>query len=345
MEWLESNKVKVDAPKRPKKISGTRFASILGMNHWSSPFKAWCEITRTYEEPFEDTIYTIAGKVIEPKQAEYMKKYYFMEDLTTPTDVWGKDYFKKTYGDFFHDVPIFGGMWDYIRKDGSKPTAVLEMKTTKRVEDWQDDIPEYYALQAALYAFLLGVEQVYMVCSFLDEADYDHPEKYVPNGSNTMVVPFKLHERYPTFERDYLDVAIDWWKTHVETGVSPEYDEKVDADILKALRTKAPEVSNDTAALIAEAEALKDEIDAHSAAIKEKEDRYKAITEALKKNVINGWEDGTKNVIIPGSRYEWTISKSDSRKVDTDALKEAGLYEQYSKAETTYRMTVKEKKL
>lgn len=344
MDWLEK-KVKVDAPKRPKKITGTRLASILGLNRWSTPFSAWCEITRTYEEPFEDTIYTLAGKAIEPKQADYMKKYYFMQNLISPTDMYGPDYFKKTWGDFFGNTEIFGGMWDYLLRDqNKKTTAVLEMKTTKRVEDWADDIPEYYALQAALYAYLLGVEQVYMVCSFLEEEDYEHPENFIPTASNTIVRPFRVHERYPDFESEYIDVAVDWWRTHVETGISPEYDEKADAEILKALRTISPNVEDDKAALIREAEALKEEIDAHAAAIKEKEDRYKAITEALKKDALANFTPGVKNVIISGSRYEWTVSKSETKKLDSDALKAAGLYDQYAKTDTTYRMTVKEVK-
>ena len=37
-----------------------------------------------------------------------------------------------------------------------------------RDRDWAEDIPEYYALQAALYAHLLGVDSVIMVASFLD---------------------------------------------------------------------------------------------------------------------------------------------------------------------------------
>ena len=143
MEWLDGNKIQIIPPKRPKKLTGTRFATILGLNPWSTPFEIWCEVTRTYQKPFEDTIYTIAGKTIEPKQAEYMKQTYFMSNLVTPTDLWGKDYFNKTYGDFFKESPILGGMWDYLLygKDG-KPTTVLEMKTSKRVEDWKDDIPE-----------------------------------------------------------------------------------------------------------------------------------------------------------------------------------------------------------
>lgn len=190
MEWLDTKQLKIVPPKKPKKITGTRFAAIMGKNTWNTPFKTWCEITRTYEEPFEDTVYTIAGKTIEPKQAEYMRRAYFMTGLKTPTDIFGENYFKRTFGDFFKDEPIFGGMWDYLLYDESgKPTTVLEMKTTKRSEDWENDIPEYYALQAALYAYLLGVDSVMMVASFLEDKDYKAPEAFVPSSENTIVIP------------------------------------------------------------------------------------------------------------------------------------------------------------
>lgn len=101
-----------------------------------------------------------------------------MSNLITPTDVYGEDYFKKTWGDFFRDTPIFGGMWDYLLVDKEgKPQTVLEMKTTKRSEDWVEDVPEYYALQAALYAYLLGVDDVIMVCSVLGDFDTEAMEK------------------------------------------------------------------------------------------------------------------------------------------------------------------------
>ena len=51
MEWLD-NKIQIVPPKRPKKLTATRFATILGLNPWSTPFEVWCEITRTYQKPF-----------------------------------------------------------------------------------------------------------------------------------------------------------------------------------------------------------------------------------------------------------------------------------------------------
>ena len=127
IKWLEGNRIQITPPKRTKKITGTRFATILGLNPWSTPFEMWCAITKTYELPFEDTIYTIAGKTIEPKQADYMKKSYGM-DLITPTDRYGADYFNKTWGDFFPENAHLGGMWDYlgVNEEGVVDT-VLEM--------------------------------------------------------------------------------------------------------------------------------------------------------------------------------------------------------------------------
>lgn len=344
MEWLDGNKIQIIPPKRPKKLTGTRFATILGLNPWSTPFEIWCEVTRTYQKPFEDTIYTIAGKTIEPKQAEYMKQTYFMSNLVTPTDIWGKDYFHQTYGDFFRESPVLGGMWDYLLygKDG-KPTTVLEMKTSKRVEDWKDDIPEYYALQAALYAYLLGVDEVIMVASFLEPKDYDNPEKFVCSGKNTITRPFKVSERYPDFEKKYVKPALKWWKDYVESGISPAFDERKDAEILKALRTNNLSPETDMAALVKEAEDLKDTMErilAHEG-IPDMEKRYKVVTDMIKKAAIAQFRDGDKKVSIAGSAYNWEVSRTSTTKIDKDAMKADGILAKYTTTEDSYRISPK----
>lgn len=342
MEWLDGNKIQIIPPKRPKKLTGTRFATILGLNPWSTPFEIWCEVTRTYQKPFEDTIYTIAGKTIEPKQAEYMKQTYFMSNLVTPTDIWGKDYFRQTYGDFFRESPVLGGMWDYLLygKDG-KPTTVLEMKTSKRVEDWKDDIPEYYALQAALYAYLLGVDEVIMVASFLEPKDYDAPEKFVCSGENTITRPFKVSERYPDFEKKYVKPALKWWKDYVESGISPAFDERKDAEILKALRTNNLSPETDMAALVKEAEDLKAKLDAHAAEVAEDEKRYKVLTDMIKKAAIAQFRNGDKKVSIAGSAYNWEVSRTSTTKIDKDAMKADGILAKYTTTEDSYRISPK----
>lgn len=341
MEWRD-NKIQIVPPKRPKKLTATRFATVLGLNPWSTPFEIWCEVTRTYQKPFEDTIYTIAGKTIEPKQAQYMKDAYFMNNLVTPADIYGADYFKKTFGDFFHDTPVLGGMWDYLLYDKSgKPTTVLEMKTSKRVEDWAEDIPEYYALQAALYAYLLGVDDVIMVASFLDTGDYDHPENFVCSSANTITRPFKVSERYPDFEKRYVKPAMKWWKDHVDTGLSPEYDEKKDAEILQALRTNNLSPETDMAALVKEAEELKAQIDKVQATIAEDEKRYKKLVDMIKQSAISQFRDGDKKVSISGTAYTWEVSRTSTTKINKDAMKADGVLEKYTTTEDSYRITPK----
>lgn len=341
MEWLEGNKIKVVPPKRPKKLTATRFATVLGLNPWSTPFEVWCKITRTYQKPFEETIYTAAGKTIEPKQAQFMKKSYFMTNIVTPTDIYGEDYFNRTYGDFFKDEPVFGGMWDYLLFDeNKKPVTVLEMKTTKRAEDWAKDIPEYYALQAALYAYLLGVDDVIMVASFLSDKDYKDPSQFVPSAKNTITVPFKVSERYPEFKK-LVKKAEKWWKDHVETGISPAFDEKADAEILKELRTNTLNPESDIEALLREGEELKAEIDRLSAPIEPLEKRLKVVTDIIKQHALAQFRDGDKKVSIRGEKYEWSVSRSETSEIDKDGLKADGLLAKYTRAKVSYRITTK----
>ena len=340
MNWIDSH-LEVTPPKKPKKITATRFATILGLNPWSTAFEMWCEITKTYAKPFEDTIYTIAGKTIEPKQIEYMRKAYGMYNLKTPTDIYGPDYFKKTWGDFFGDTPVLGGMWDSLLVDEKgNPEAVLEFKTTKRAEDWADDIPEYYALQAALYAYLLGVDDVIMVASFLNPENYAHPEDFLPGTKNTITREFKVSERYPDFGWKVCQ-ATAWWQNHVVTGISPDYDEKKDAEILKALRTN--EVPSDASidALIAEAEALKTELEAVYASVADKENRLKEVTAQIKQRLTDAFTPHAIAVEHKGSKYVWSVSKTTSSKIDKDAMQADGVLQKYLKLEETFRMNTK----
>lgn len=340
IEFLDGNRIKVPVPKKPKKLTATRFATIMGLNAWSTPFSAWCEMTRTYEEPFEDSIYTIAGKVIEPKICDYLRDRYFM-DIKSPTDVYGPDYFRKTWGDFFPDVEALGGMWDFLGDD-----FVVEVKTTKRVEDWRGvdgtvEPPIYYKLQASLYAYLLGFDNVVMTCSFLQDKDYANPEAFVPTVDNTVVIEFKLSEAFPTFKESYIDPALKFWSDHVLTGISPEFDEKKDAEILKVLRKNVTEATDkDVAKLMAEADKLRVSVDKAEARIADKKKRLKEIENQVKESMKSQFRDGDKKVEIAGKKYTWTLSKSERNSLDSTKLKKElpDVFTKYSKKSEVYSL-------
>ena len=340
MEFITNSRVKVDPPKKPKKLTATRFATIMGLNAWSTPFSAWCEMTRTYEEPFEDNIYTTAGKVIEPKICEYLRSRYFM-DIKSPTDVYGPDYFKVTWGDFFSDVEALGGMWDFLGDD-----FVVEVKTTKRVEDWKGadgkvEPPIYYKLQATLYAYLLGFDNVVMTCSFLSDKDYINPENFVPSLENTVVIEFKVSEEFPTFKEDYVEPALKFWRDHVLTGISPEFDEKKDAEILKVLRKNTVEPNDkDIAKLMAEADKLQEAIDKAESKLEEKRKRLKEIDDQVKKYMTGQFRDGDKKVEINSKKYTWTLTKSERNGLDNATLKKElpDVYGKYQKKTEVYSL-------
>jgi predicted phage-related endonuclease len=312
----------------------------MGLNAWASPFSAWCEITKTYEEPFEDSIYTIAGKVIEPKICDYLRSRYFM-DIKSPTDVYGPDYFKKTWGDFFPQENALGGMWDFLGDD-----FVVEVKTTKRVEDWRGangevEPPIYYKLQASLYAYLLGFDNVVMTCSFLEDKDYTNPEAFEPNVNNTVVIEFKLSEAYPNFEEDYVKPALAFWENHVLTGISPDFDEKKDADILKALRKNIVEPTDkDINKLMREADKLQEAIEKAEARISDKKKRLKEIDDQVKKYMSNQFRDGDKKVEVATNKYTWTLTKSERNSLDSTTLKKElpDVFSKYIKKTEVYSL-------
>ena len=353
VEWL-GNCIRVEPPKKPKKISGTYFATVLGFDPWKTPFEAWCKNTRTWESPFEGNKYTNAGEVIEPKVFEFLRTSVgFGDRVTTPTDVYGKDYFKKTWGDFFPESKVFSGMWDALIKDeNGNIEYVVEIKTVQvdgrsgSLEDrWKDgEAPHYQALQAALYAYLLGIDKVLMVAVALEDkkGDYEHPEQVVPSyaNGNVYIDEFKVSERYPNFDM-YIEKATAWWNAHVLSGNSPEYDEKKDAEILKALRTNTVDVQ-DLSYLFCRAETLKREIEEVTATIASKEKELKTILEEIKKVALVQFREGDTKVSMKGDKYEWVLSKTTSTEIDKGSLEADGLLEKYTKSKTSYRLTTSE---
>ena len=353
LKWNGST-ITVEPPKKPKKITGTHFPTIIGVNPFSSDFEVWCRCTRTYEIPFEGNKYTNAGQVIEPKVFDFLRTSMgFGDRLVTPEDVYGKDHFKKTWGDFYPHMPIYGGMWDALIKDEKGNIEfVVEIKTVQidgrsgSLEDrWKNgEAPHYQALQASLYAYLLGVDKVLMVAVALEDkkGDYEHPEQVVPSyaNGNVYIDGFKVSERYPNFDM-YIEKATAWWNAHVLTGTSPEYDEKKDAEILKALRTNDLDVQ-DLQGLFTSAEKLKAEIEEVTSTIAAKEKELKAILEQIKKVALVQFREGDTRVSMRGDKYEWVLSKTNTTEIDKESLANDGLLDKYTKSKTSYRLTTSE---
>ena len=344
--WNSDNTISVLPPDRPKKITGTRFAAVLGESPYETPFGTWCDMTRTYDKPFVDTIYTHAGIVIEPIQHKYLINNYGIDTLLTPADVYGYNTYEKTKGDFYPEIKIFGGMWDaLILKDG-KVDTVVEFKTTSRPQDWLTDSPVHYKLQASLYAWMLGVEKVMLVCSFLPDEIYSHPEDFKPTVHNTIIRQFNYREEFP-YWGNYIEAATDFYNNKVLKGESPQFTDK-DKDIISALRSVA--ISNDTdiEKIVDEAEKIKAEIDeinkASEKQLKVLEKKYKEISELLKVRLTERLDSDTDTVYTQGNKYKWEVKKAVRSEINKAQLEADGLLEKYSQNKETYTLRVKEVK-
>lgn len=341
MEFI-GNQIKIEPPKKPKKLTGTRLASVLGLDVWNTEFKTWCDITKTYVEPFEDNKYTLAGKAIEPKVIQYLKDVYLLE-VITPEDIYGENFFQKTWGNFFPESPPFGGMWDSLLSENGQPIGIIEIKTSSRPQDWEYDIPENYAIQGALYAWLKKLERVTFVCSFLDEQDYINPELFIPSANNTIIREFNLYERYPDFD-EKMSYAHEWYKRHVENGISPHFDEKKDADILKILRTNFIDSSEELQSVLSELNNLEVKIKEHTSSIKDDVKRQKELRELIKTYAIDKFGKDDETVVIESDKFNWTIKKSVRESVNKDLLKEDGIFDKYVTISESYSISPKEVK-
>ena len=305
-EWKysEDNKriILSEPPKQRLRITGHRFASVLGLNAYQSEFGAWAEITKLVKLPFEDNKYTIAGKTIEPKLIDFVKERY--PNIMSIEEYYGNNIDRYKWNNFIDDSNIFGGIMDAVgtKEDLKTLTMIVECKTSSKPQVWENNnVPIEYLLQGCEYSYLKKIDRILFVCAFLQEMDYARPEKFIPTEDNTILVVKKIKDvviEMPNKELITFDQAIEycekWWEEHIETGISPEFDEKKDKEYLDIIRASKPindssleDLCDSAKILQKEIEKLKDET-----GITSKEKELKTIENSIKQGLIDSLQDG-----------------------------------------------------
>lgn len=242
-DYFEKNKSKF------KKITGSRFASILDKNKYSSPVKTWAMMTNLYYEEMDETLSTV-GNIIEPKVKNYV------ENLTK-TNYKQHNPFQIKW-DVFQEDSVFGGIPDgeplnekgEIDYSNNKP--MLEIKTTSidsfvyktidgvlkmqkddnnipliklkngKKDSWYKDgeiiIPDEYKLQLSLYLYLRGISKGLFAIAFLEKEDYAFPSKFDPEKREIKLVNIDLIK--DDFE-DVIKVGRKWYEDYIKKGISP----------------------------------------------------------------------------------------------------------------------------
>lgn len=321
-------------PNRLKKITGTRFAAVLGLNHWKSPFAAWCEIMKVAEPPFEGNKYTEAGIAIEPKLIEWCKSEV-SPYIVTPEEWFGT---KEKLYDHFPNEPILGGMWDGVivdGKDSRNVIGIIEAKTSSRPQDWTDGVPAHYLYQGLLYAHLIGAERLYFPVTFLTDNDYENPEDFTCTDDNTILFSINVSE-YDIAEA--VESALWWHEQCVMGNNSPLCDAKADKEYLTILgaHTLTEAELNDIGGMAERLNVVVTEIEAIKARyLKELEKEQKVLKERLKNAMITMMAEDKNSI----SAHGWKVTKGTKLKIDEKGLEAAGILEQYQIEEETYKLT------
>lgn len=348
MEWSYSEdrkRIKINPPKQRLRISGHRFPAVMGLDKWSSPFQAWCEITKLVKKPFEETKYIIAGRVLEPKIIDYIRPKY--PNVMSIEEYYGNNFETYRYNNFQDESNIFGGVIDAVSTRNDKRTIAMicECKTSSKAYEWANgQIPVSYLMQGALYSYLKGLDSVLFVCTFLKDDDYAHPELVEVTDENTIMrvvqlsdIVIPINGKYMNIQ-DCVDYCTDWWNTYIEGGISPEFDEKVDKEYLDMIRASKPCEDNDVVdvanAAIALAKAI-DELKVTSG-LNAMEKELKTLEASLKDKMI---ED---NIEVAG-KYKLKTTTKEKFNEKKFAEKEPNRYKKYIEEVTTYTLS-KDKK-
>ena len=342
----KKNIILSEPPKQKLRITGHRFASVLGLNQYQSPFAAWAEITKLVKLPFEDNKYTIAGKTIEPKLIDVVRKKF--PNCVSIEEYYGNNFDDYRWNNFKDDSQIFGGIIDAVatKEDLKTITAIVECKTSSKPHLWSNNnVPIEYLLQGCEYSYLKGLDRVVFICAFLQAEDYNHPEMFEPNETNTIIVVKKLKDvriEMPNGELITFDQAIEycekWWHDYIETGISPDFDEKLDKEYLDIIRTSQPINDSSLEEMCEQAIRLEEELNElkEKYKITEMEKELKTLQDNIKHGLIDSLQDGATKT----SCGCYKLSGSVTKKFNSTQFKKdhPNTYDKYCEETITYRL-------
>ena len=201
---------------KQKKITGTRLATILGLNKFNSPFSAWAEMTGLYKPVIPDK-YLKVGQILEKP---IIKEIEDMYDFNITT--FDKNEIKF---DNFKDNPIFGGMVDGI--DEEKRT-LIEIKTTnvKNKKYWDRNIPIEYWYQAQLYCELAKLKDILFGVAYIENEDYENPNNIPIDDRDIRIYPIEKADI-----KEEMQKAIEWYKRCILTYESPKFNPNSEKDM------------------------------------------------------------------------------------------------------------------
>ena len=280
-QWLEARK---------RGIGGSDASSVAGVNPWTSAYQLWLDKTDPQPRELEESWNLYFGHQAEPIIREWFAK---QNPKTVVLDGTGYMFRQK------HEEWMLADFDGFI-KEPEQPWRILEIKTSRSWADWHDDdgnwtIPVQYMAQADHYLAVTGFDQVVFVVMI--------------NGYEPQVLRWNRDSERIT---RLIDAEKDFWKNHVQKGVSP-HPETVEDFTLKypeARKRKSVPVADDTEAF----DQLASQFETVSQQIRDLEKQRAEINTSLALQL----EDNAK---LNGQRYQVSLGMRAGKRAKTVSVK------------------------
>lgn len=301
------------------KISGTYMSGLLGCNPWATPFTTTAKMLRLLVEDISDKPSVHAGTVLEPKILDHFGAVHadqMYDSRTGDHEDWKPDF----------EDEFFTGHIDGLMPDG----RLVEVKTTSRPQDWDGKIPEYYHMQASLYARFMDAPSIVFLVGFTNKYTLSDPDSWVPDEKNTMKVECDIMDGFDQMmdraRAVYSDTVLK-----MRTAV-PDMTNPIDVEaaaLLDAQIWTEDEASGALDRLVS----LNNELEVYKALQKEFDSKKALMSLYMRKHDLHE---------VVGTDYFIQRGTLKRTVIDTDQLKADDIYEIYAK-QTEYE-TLKIKK-
>lgn len=295
-------------------IGGSDAGAIMGLNKYASPLTVYfqkkgidgfkgnaaTEWGHILEDPIRQKAREELGCVIESVPGMYRSRVYSFMNANL-------------------DGIINAGEGITVGNQTVSGIGGHEIKTSARGEGFTDDeIPDSYYCQVQHYMAVTGLPWFILTVFFLDSRTGKH-----------YVVP-----RREDFIKTLIEYETDFWKNYVMADKMPEpIGADSESEYLKNIPLSAEIILNDDTEELVEQER---EIDGK---IKELSKEQAELKNKIICKLIEG-SDGNENsekTTAAVGRFKITYNTQIRKSVDSDALKKAGLYDEYTK-ESSYKV-------
>ncbi len=317
-----------------RKITGTTLSTLVGKSPWGTPFSTACRMLRVYNDDISDKPAVKAGTILEHVIVDHVNER-FGTGVFKGDDLYGSQPDDYNAWKSHFDDPDFAGHLDGALAD----VTIVEVKTGGRPSYWVGNvgnttIPENYHIQASLYARMTGVEEILFIFGHVKPEDRANPYKWEPKD-NIYMFEVELH---PDID-EYIDIGREFRAEYTTQGKTPKAESnpankeayKIDSEILDVLK-----VQIDTSEQLRLAKLIADrnaELNSLTKEIKDAKEKLR---------LASGYtETGLLDLKTADGGYAVSVSTRRTQRVDNDALKRDGIYDDYLMESSYHTVGVK----